>query len=104
MVRALIAAGTVNAVHDISDGGLIVTIAEMALAGKIGATLDIALTTASAFGEDQGRYVVVTRHDADVPGAVRIGTVGGSAVAGIPLADLRAAHEGFFPNLMDSAL
>ncbi|WP_188063689.1 phosphoribosylformylglycinamidine synthase subunit PurL [Sphingobium sp. KCTC 72723] len=104
MVRALVAAGTVNAVHDISDGGLIVTIAEMALAGKIGATLDIALTTASAFGEDQGRYVVTTRHDADVPGAVRIGTTGGSDVAGIPLADLRAAHEGFFPKLMDSAL
>ncbi|MGE1070944.1 AIR synthase-related protein, partial [Pantoea agglomerans] len=44
-IRALVAAGTVNAVHDIADGGLIVTIAEMALAGKIGAKLDTALTT-----------------------------------------------------------
>ena len=33
-VPALVVAGTVNAVHDISDGGLIVTIAEMALAGE----------------------------------------------------------------------
>ncbi|EXS69157.1 phosphoribosylformylglycinamidine synthase subunit PurL [Sphingobium sp. Ant17] len=103
-IRALVASGTANAVHDVSDGGLIVTIAEMALAGKIGATLDIALTTASAFGEDQGRYVLTTAHDVDVPRAVRIGTVGGPSVAGVALADLRAAHEGFFPKLMDSEL
>jgi len=103
-IRALVASGTANAVHDVSDGGLIVTIAEMALAGKIGATLDLALTTTSAFGEDQGRYVLTTANDIDVPGAVRIGTVGGAAVAGVALTDLRAAHEGFFPKLMDSEL
>ena len=103
-MRALVASGTANAVHDVSDGGLLVTIAEMALAGKIGATLDIALTTTSAFGEDQGRYVLTTANDIDVPGAVRIGTVGGAAVAGVALTDLRAAHEGFFPKLMDSEL
>jgi len=103
-IRALVAKGTVNAVHDIADGGLIVTITEMALAGKIGAQLDSALTTAAAFGEDQGRYVVAASQGIDIPGAVRIGTTGGSDVAGIPLTDLRAAHEGFFPKLMDSEL
>jgi phosphoribosylformylglycinamidine synthase len=99
-VRALVQAGTVTAVHDISDGGLIVTVAEMALAGKIGATLD-ALNTAQAFGEDQARYVVTTPANATLDGAVRIGTTGGDSVAGVPLSTLRTAHEGFLPNLMN---
>ena len=103
-VRALVVAGTVNAVHDISDGGLIVTIAEMALAGKIGATLDVALTTASAFGEDQSRYVVTAAAGVEIPGAVKIGTVGGDSVADVSIDALRTAHEGFFPALMDSEL
>jgi len=34
LVRALIRARAVSAVHDVSDGGLLVAIAEMALAGK----------------------------------------------------------------------
>ncbi len=103
-VRALVVAGTVNAVHDISDGGLIVTIAEMALAGKIGATLDVALTTASAFGEDQSRYVVTAPAGVEIAGAVKIGTVGGDSVAGVSIDALCTAHEGFFPALMDSEL
>lgn len=104
IVRALIADGKATAVHDIADGGLIVTIAEMALAGKVGAALDVTLTTASAFGEDQGRYVVTTAAGVDVPGAVKIGTVGGDSVAGVSIDALRAVHEGFFPALMDSEL
>ena len=99
-VRALVQAGTVTAVHDISDGGLIVTVTEMALAGKIGATLD-ALNTAQAFGEDQARYVVTTPANVTIPGAVRIGTTGGESVAGVPLDTLRTAHEGFLPALMN---
>jgi phosphoribosylformylglycinamidine synthase len=59
-VREWIADGKVTAVHDISDGGLLVALTEMALAGKIGVTLDAPLTTAQAFGEDQSRYVVTT--------------------------------------------
>jgi phosphoribosylformylglycinamidine synthase len=89
-----------TAVHDISDGGLLVTVAEMALAGKIGATLD-PISTATAFGEDQSRYVVTAPAGTVIPGALRIGTTGGDSVAGVALADLRAAHEGFFPALMD---
>ena len=103
-VRTLIAQGKVNAVHDISDGGLLVTVAEMALAGGLGAQLDIALNTAAAFGEDQGRYVVTAAAGTEIAGAIRIGTVGGDRVAGVNLADLRSAHEGFFPNLMDAEL
>ncbi len=104
MVRSLIADGKVNAVHDISDGGLLVTIAEMALAGGMGAELTVALSTAAAFGEDQGRYVVTAAQDVEIAGAIRIGTTGGAMVAGVALSDLRNAHEGFFPNLMDAEL
>ena len=99
-VRKLILEGVATAVHDISDGGLLVAVAEMALAGKIGADL-APLTTAQAFGEDQGRYLVTTAPDTVIEGAQRIGTTGGMAVAGIPLETLRTAHEGFFPNLMN---
>ncbi|RJT25095.1 phosphoribosylformylglycinamidine synthase subunit PurL [Chakrabartia godavariana] len=100
-VRQLVQDGIATAVHDVADGGLIVAVAEMALAGKIGATLD-PMTTAEAFGEDQARYVVTTSADATIPGAVRIGTTGGDSVAGVALATLRTAHEGFFPNLMNA--
>jgi phosphoribosylformylglycinamidine synthase subunit PurL len=59
-VRALIAAGVATAVHDVSDGGLAVALAEMAMASGIGATLDPARAPAHGFwfGEDQARYVV----------------------------------------------
>jgi phosphoribosylformylglycinamidine synthase len=76
----------------------------MALAGKIGATLDVALTTASAFGEDQSRYVVTAPAGVEIAGAVKIGTVGGDSVADVSIDALRTAHEGFFPALMDSEL
>jgi len=108
-VRSLIAAGKVSAVHDLSDGGLLVAVAEMALAGGIGADLPGIHDHHGAFGEDQARYLVTTA-DPDAIAAegvviARIGTTGGEAIAvagmSIALADLRAAHEGFFPALMD---
>ena len=39
-VRALIGEGLVTAAHDVSDGGLLVAVAEMAMASGIGAALD----------------------------------------------------------------
>ena len=99
-VGELVLKGVATGVHDISDGGLLVAIAEMGLAGRVGAELD-SLTTAEAFGEDQGRYIVPTAPDAVIDGALRIGTVGGTSVAGVALDALRTAHEGFFPVLMN---
>ena len=62
LVRALIREGKVGAVHDVCDGGLLVAIAEMALAGGIGVQLfpyEGKLPAHAAwFGEDQGRYVL----------------------------------------------
>jgi len=105
-VRWFIEMGKANAVHDISDGGLLIGLVEMALAGDIGCSLDKALTTAEAFGENQGRYILAGPADAELENAVRIGWVGGNTVEGIPIADLRAAHHSFFPKLMgaDAAL
>ena len=61
-VAALIAAGAVTAVHDVSGGGVLVALAKMALAGNIGVTLvaDALPDAGAAFGEGQGRYIVTT--------------------------------------------
>jgi phosphoribosylformylglycinamidine synthase len=52
-------------VHDVSDGGLLVAIAEMAMASGIGALLEQPITETPGhaiwFGEDQARYLVTVR-------------------------------------------
>jgi phosphoribosylformylglycinamidine synthase len=118
-VRGLIETGRVSACHDVSDGGLLVAVAEMALAGGVGATLevpdDVPSRHAWAFGEDQGRYVVsvaaavaaeifTLAAAAGVPAAA-IGHTGGTAltVSGghpISLEELREAHEAWMPAYM----
>lgn len=100
-VRGWVKDGKVTAVHDISDGGLLVALAEMALASGLGCVLDSEPSTAQAFGEDQSRYVVTVPAGSTLPGAVRIGTVGGTTVAGIEIAALREANDAFFRDWMD---
>ena len=73
----------------------------MAMASGKGCTLGVTLDAAQAFGEDQSRYVVTAPAGADLAGAVRIGTVGGSAVAGVDVAALKAANEAFFQDWME---
>jgi phosphoribosylformylglycinamidine synthase subunit PurL len=118
-VRELIRAGAVTAVHDLSDGGLIGAAAEMALASKIGVTLN-ATSAAHAhgylFGEDQGRYLLAAREPeallaaAQAAGvhAIVAGEAGGDAFASrelfsIPLTALREAHEGWMPRWLAAA-
>ena len=101
-VRQLIHDGVVTAVHDVSDGGLLVALAEMGMRSGLGVKLDAPLNAALAFGEDQARYVVTTKPGAVVPGAVRLGTVGGSEVGGIAVAKLREANEAFFKDWMEA--
>jgi phosphoribosylformylglycinamidine synthase II len=102
LVRQLIGDGTVNAVHDISDGGLLVALTEMAMSGGKGCTLEIDLNAASAFGEDQSRYLVTAPAGVDVESARRIGVVGGSSVMGVDLAVLRETNEAFFRDWMEA--
>ena len=103
-VAALIAAGTVNAVHDLSDGGLAVAVAEMAMASGLGAIVEGALAAASAFGEDQGRYLVTAPAGVAIAGATRIGTVGGDALVlngeTVTLAELKRTHEATLPAMI----
>jgi phosphoribosylformylglycinamidine synthase len=103
-VAAWIAAGTVNAVHDLSDGGFAIALADMAMASGLGAVIDAPLDAGAAFGEDQGRYVVTAPAGVTLPGATRIGTVGGDALVlggtAIHVSALRAAHEATLPAIM----
>jgi phosphoribosylformylglycinamidine synthase len=116
-VRAEIAAGRVAACHDISDGGLLVAIAEMAMAGGRGAALAAAPAGlppyAFWFGEDQARYLVETATpelflaSAKNAGiyAQRIATVSGAALTlpgtdAISVAELKAANEAWLPGFM----
>jgi phosphoribosylformylglycinamidine synthase len=71
-IQDQIAKGTLEAVHDISDGGLAVAVAEMCIAGKMGAKINTPSTgnlLGWAFGEDQARYVVVTSAPQEVAAA-----------------------------------
>ena len=109
-VRELIADSRVSAVHDVADGGVLVALAEMAMASGIGCTLDSLNDAASAFGEDQSRYLVTApaHDDLSAPGIAvrRIGTTGGSAVKGpnfaVAIAALKDRNEAFFRNGMES--
>ncbi len=118
-VRGLIRSGVATAVHDCADGGLAVALAEMAMASAIGATVNELNDCPVAevfFGEDQGRYLVTIRRDdldavheaakADGIFAPWVGNTGGASLKlgesrAIPVAELKAAHESFFPAFMD---
>jgi phosphoribosylformylglycinamidine synthase len=118
-VRGLILDGIASAVHDLSDGGLAVALAEMAMASGIGAELTAAPDDVPAhaywFGEDQARYVVtvpVDKADAVVARARDVsvpvwtlGTTGGDALAiagerALPVRDLRERFEAWLPGFM----
>jgi phosphoribosylformylglycinamidine synthase subunit PurL len=116
-VRRLILEGRIAACHDLADGGLLVALAEMAMAGGRGAALDPPPPDLPAhawlFGEDQGRYLVETGdpeaalREAAAAGvaARRIGTVDGAALTlpgagAISVAQLKAANEAWLPDYM----
>ncbi|MDP7549428.1 MAG: AIR synthase-related protein, partial [Alphaproteobacteria bacterium] len=117
-VRGLIAAATVDTCHDLSDGGLLVAAAEMAMAGNIGLDMDGPDDPGFWFGEDQGRYLLA------VPEAVAgdilqkaeklhiparmVGRTGGETLTlngggPISLSRLRRSHEAWLPDYMQNA-
>ena len=136
-VRELINRGLVLSVHDVSDGGLLVALAEMALAGGIGCKFNPEWSEgdlpehategysrgdwlAYLFGEEQGCYLVevagtegtssetsqlLTNTSVDT-----VGVTGGDSIRSlefsfdVPLADLRAAHEGTLPRRMEGEI
>ncbi len=60
LVRDAVRDGTVEAAHDVSDGGLACALAEMAIAGGIGASVDLAGGRGEEvlFGEGVGTFLV----------------------------------------------
>jgi phosphoribosylformylglycinamidine synthase II len=116
-VRALIRSHRATACHDISDGGLFVALAEMALSGKRGADLSSGgpLDHVVLFAEDQARYVITCRPAeagkiiaegrAEHIAALRLGVVTGDSLivdasTSISLDELRNVHEAWFPAFM----
>jgi len=116
-VRMLITKGMVSAVHDCSDGGLAVALAEMAMAAGFGA--EVKLPSGDefeiGFGEDQARYVltcpaeqaeaVIAACEASGAPVAKLGLTGGDALTftglgTISVAQLKAAHEGWLPGYM----
>ncbi len=120
-VRTLISNQKVSAVHDLSDGGLALALAEMAIASGVGAQIERSSSHiplhAWLFGEDQGRYLL-TCASSDVEwvmeefrragtAAAKIGVTGGDSLtlpgeAPVPLARLRSVHENWLPEYMQA--
>ncbi|MFL5127075.1 MAG: phosphoribosylformylglycinamidine synthase subunit PurL, partial [Microvirga sp.] len=118
-VRHLIEARLVDTVHDCSDGGVAVAVAEMAMAGGVGAVMPECPVDlpchAYLFGEDQARYVLAVDPDTapdilysaaskGIPVAL-IGMTGADSLTlpgedAISIAELRQAHEGWLPEYM----
>jgi phosphoribosylformylglycinamidine synthase subunit PurL len=119
-VRAEIEAGRVAACHDLSDGGLLAALAEMAMTGGRGVALDPPPDNvrrhAWLFGEDQGRYLIESAEPDEILVAARaggvparvVGTVGGAALTlsgagAISVSELKAANEAWLPGYMNEA-
>ena len=121
LVRELIRDGLIADCHDLSDGGLAVAAAEMALASGLGLRLEAPQETedllAWLFGEDQARYLVATgqpqrlleRAQAADLAASAVGRTGGEALilpggGAISLANLADRHEAWLPAYMAGEL
>ncbi|MFY9287505.1 MAG: phosphoribosylformylglycinamidine synthase subunit PurL [Alphaproteobacteria bacterium] len=112
-IRNHIQAGAITACHDVSDGGLLVALSEMALASDVGCSIEQEGDAAFWFGEDQGRYIVTVK-DADafqemldaanIPHLLLGQTIGSSlalkGVGMVELSDLRTHFESWLPDYM----
>jgi phosphoribosylformylglycinamidine synthase len=95
LVRAFVADGLAGAAHDISDGGLACALAEMAIAGEVGASVDLGEALGGGenalFGEGPGGFLVAgdpasieelrSRADASGVRATLIGVAEGNDVS-----------------------
>jgi phosphoribosylformylglycinamidine synthase len=117
LVRRLIKSGVAKGVHDLSDGGLLVAAAEMALASNVGLELKNPSDLAGhvfGFAEDQARYLIAVDEasahlvtaqaaEAEVPAAV-IGVAGGSSLTypglSLEIEAIRETNERWLPDYM----
>jgi phosphoribosylformylglycinamidine synthase len=86
-----------SAAHDVSDGGLAVALAELALHSGLGASVELDHDVLTWFGEGAGRAVVACPPERaeSLEGVAlrRLGVVGGDRILDVSLDDLREAHE-----------
>jgi phosphoribosylformylglycinamidine synthase len=110
-LHAAIAAGLVRACHDLSEGGLAVAAAEMAIAGDLGLDLDLDAVDAPGgplvklFSETPSRFLVEVRPAdagafAAAMGGVPLARVG--AVTASPVLSVRAAGEELIRHDVDA--
>lgn len=117
-VRTAIADEIICAAHDVSDGGLLVALAEMILSGTVGAKISVAGDDPYGFwfGEDQGRYVIAVHGGSEIEAraakdGVLIQKVAQSSGQELTFADgvsisragLAMPHEGWMPGFMGSS-
>ena len=115
-----IKAGLVTAAHDISDGGLSITLAEMAIYGGIGANVNLSGLSGpkheALFSEAQSGVVITVIQEnmdtivfhfesAGVP-VTNLGIVSGNTlslegIAELDLEEMKATYESVIPNAMD---
>ena len=117
-VRAAIGSGEISSCHDISDGGLAITLAEMCMASDKGMNIDLRSHQphAALFGEDQSRYVLTMSEDyanmfaANAEGSgvffQRLGTVEGNTLKigkhiSLSVDEMKQTHEAWFPDYME---
>ncbi|MEA2378348.1 MAG: phosphoribosylformylglycinamidine synthase subunit PurL [Thermoleophilaceae bacterium] len=103
-LRAAVRTGDLATVHDVSEGGLAVTLAECCIEGGMGARVAVDASETALFGEGPGGVVIAGPGEAvaAVPGARVIGSVEGDALdiegaVSVPVAELRAVYEGAIP-------
>ena len=67
LIQNLIEKKLVNSVHDISSGGIIMTLSEMCISGKKGAKIKMPQNNINIheylFGEDQSRYIIEVKEE-----------------------------------------
>jgi phosphoribosylformylglycinamidine synthase len=99
-------ASSASLLHDASEGGLAVALAEAAIHSGLGAELDLKWGAVELFGEGGGQAVVAVPPSvvdqvtaAGVP-CREIGRVGGNALLGVPVAELAGAHARTLPEVL----
>jgi phosphoribosylformylglycinamidine synthase len=98
----------VHGVHDVSDGGLAVALAEMAINGNVGFEVDLSAVgdgTPAEMCFSESASVVVCSADSAIDGGVVIGRAGGDRLIAanafdVSLADAADAWRNAIPNLM----
>lgn len=116
-VRTQILLGGIHACHDLSDGGLLIALAELAMTNGCGfkAANDLPQTCRFWFGEDQARYIaVVSDPESFIKAATKagvtiraLGSFGGDTLdlghnVSIQTAKLVELNEGWLPAYMGS--